>query len=108
MRGRALDADPAATSWCSSAPCASRSAVRGSPICGPSGPGGRHRDPLHRRMAVHGKSTSRVDLLARWTEPSDLADGNPPDLAVPHKALADELLLNELPPPGNALVLRTG
>jgi len=58
-------------------------------------------------LAVHGKSTSRIELLAAWTEPADLDDGNPPDLAVPHEALADELILGELPAPGSAVVLRT-
>jgi hypothetical protein len=59
-------------------------------------------------LAVHGKSTSRIELLAQWTEPVDLDDGKPPDLAVAHEALPDELVLNELPAPGDALLLRTG
>jgi hypothetical protein len=59
-------------------------------------------------LAVHGKSTSRIELLAHWTEPLDLDDGKPPDLAVAHKALADEMVLGELPAPGSALLLRTG
>ena len=82
-RGWALDADPAARTR-------ARSAVR-QPLGRPwfadlraeraaAGTATRFTGVL----AVHGKSTSRIDLLARWTEPSDLADGNPPDLAVPH------------------------
>jgi hypothetical protein len=59
-------------------------------------------------LAVSGRSTSRIELLASWTEPADLADGNKPDLAVAHEAFADELVVNQLPAPGDAIVLRTG
>jgi hypothetical protein len=59
-------------------------------------------------LAISGKSTSRIELLASWTEPVDLDDGKPPDLAVAHEALADELLVNQLPAGGDAIVLRTG
>ena len=59
-------------------------------------------------LAVSGRSTSRIELLASWTEPVDLDDGNKPDLAVAHEAFADELVVNQLPAPGDAIVLRTG
>ena len=59
-------------------------------------------------LAVHGRSTSRVELLAQWTEPVDRDDGQPPELAVAHAALADELILTELPPAGHTVLLRTG
>lgn len=59
-------------------------------------------------LAISGRSTSRVELLASWTEPVDLDDGRQPDLAVAHEASADELIVTALPPPGDAIVLRTG
>ena len=58
-------------------------------------------------LRIHGSSTSRIELLADWTEPTDDEDQPTPGVTGPFSTVVDELILPEPPAPGGTVTLKS-